>query len=93
MLSPANDNRLTVFPWTAEGPPPVAVGQTVRQFSACGPCTTLGPLVKETAGFYCHGPKFNGSKPGRISKARAHVVPCGSCRDHPRTQYPEGYMD
>jgi hypothetical protein len=74
----------------------------VRQFSRCGPCLTLGRLTKETAQFYCFdewcgGDVFQGAKrvrkelPGQWSPN--HVEPCPSCRDHPRTQYPNGYQD
>jgi hypothetical protein len=69
----------------------------VREFSAAGPCLTLGELIKETACFYVFSDR-NG-KSGRIAKrtearySPAHVEPCRSCRDHPETQYPNGYMD
>jgi len=74
----------------------------VRQFSRCGPCLTLGKLVKETPGFFVYdewqgGDRFEGRK--RVAKPREgrwsgnHIEPCSSCRDHPQTQYPNGYMD
>lgn len=74
----------------------------VRAFSRCGPCLTLGKLVKETAKFYVYdewqgGDKYEGRTkvkkelPGQWS--RAHIEPCRSCRDHAQTQYPNGYMD
>ena len=74
----------------------------VREFSVCGPCLTLGRLVKETDKFYVFdewhgGSNFYGRK--RIRKrtpehySGAHVEPCPSCRDHHKTQYPHGYMD
>lgn len=74
----------------------------VREFSPCGPCLTLGKLTRQTAKFYCYevwqgGDTFAGSKrvakdlPGQYS--RAHIAPCPSCRDHAKTQYPNGYMD
>jgi hypothetical protein len=64
----------------------------VREFSACGPCLTFGRILhSETAKFYCW---IDGSgKTGKISKARAHIEPCSCCRDHPKTSYPNGYMD
>ena len=71
--------------------------KTVREFSRCGPCLTLGPLVSETALFYCYQERDNTKR--RIRKrteahySPAHVEPCPSCRDHARTQYPDGYMD
>lgn len=74
----------------------------VRKFSMAGPCLTLGRLVSETAHFYCYdewrgGDKYEGRK--RVRKrteahySGAHIEPCSSCRDHPKTQYPDGYMD
>jgi hypothetical protein len=71
---------------------------TVRDFSPAGPCITRGELVRETAAFYVYKPRFKqGTKriakslPGRWSGA--HIEACESCRDHARTQYPNGYMD
>lgn len=72
---------------------------TVREFSPCGPCIVLGDLVKETAQFYIFRDRFTGRDNQRIAKqtpsrwSRAHVIPCPSCRDHEKTQYPDGYMD
>ena len=74
----------------------------VREFSPAGPCLTLGRLVKTTAKFHVYeewqgGSDFAGTKkisrdlPGHYS--RAHIEPCSCCRDHPKTQYPDGYMD
>jgi hypothetical protein len=74
----------------------------VREFSRCGPCLTLGRLMRETACFYVFdewhgGDRYEGEK--RIRKrtpdhySGAHIEPCPSCRDHPKTQYPNGYMD
>lgn len=74
----------------------------VRQFNRAGPCLTLGKLVKETAQFYvfdewCGGNVFVGRR--RVAKkldgrwSPNHVEACPSCRDHPQTQYPNGYMD
>jgi len=75
----------------------------VRSFSRCGPCLTLGLLTKTTAQFWCYdkwlgGERYEGAKKvrrrdigGRYTPA--HIEPCPSCRDHERTQYPEGYMD
>ena len=78
----------------------------VREFSPAGPCLTLGKLVCETPSFYVflpwRGGNNYGGKERRIARnltasggaySRAHVEPCSSCRDHPKTQYPNGYMD
>lgn len=77
--------------------------KTVREFSKAGPCLALGRLVRETKQFYVFNPWRGGDKyedrERRITKrtekrwSGAHVDPCPSCRDHPQTQYPNGYMD
>ncbi len=70
--------------------------QTVRRFSAAGPCIVRGELVKETAKFYVYRDRFHGGEEKRIGKDQygmVHIDPCVSCRDHQRTQYPDGYMD
>lgn len=64
---------------------------TVREFSTIGPCLTVGESAGETEKSLLY---FDGNKVRRVKKSwRYHVEPCVSCRDHPRTQYPEGYMD
>ena len=78
----------------------------VREFSACGPCLTLGEFVRRTAktivyrewrGGDCFGKecRVGGWKVGERGDRRAyiHIEPCRSCRDHAETQYPNGYMD
>ena len=75
----------------------------VREFSPCGPCLTLGKLVKTTPQFYCYAEWHGGEVFGpRVRKVKrpdvngytpAHIEPCRSCRDHKATQYPYGYMD
>jgi hypothetical protein len=74
--------------------------KTVRKFSAAGPCITLGVLLRETASFYVYAPRHSGyddtPKQKRVGKDRygmVHTEACVSCRDHNRTQYPNGYMD
>jgi hypothetical protein len=67
--------------------------QTVRRFSPCGPCITLGPLTKETAKFYCFASKYDGRAKKIAKTGAAHVEACHSCRDHAQTCYPNGYMD
>lgn len=76
---------------------------TVRQFSICGPCMPQGELIRETAKFYVYRDRFHsGDGPPRERKGMKstherysayHVEPCSSCQDHPKTQYPNGYMD
>jgi hypothetical protein len=70
--------------------------KTVREFSAAGPCITLGLLVKETpASYVCQPPAWKNEGPARVGKRNGivHIEPCPSCRDHAMTQYPEGYMN
>lgn len=69
---------------------------TVRDFSAAGPCITLGTFTKRTAKtiFYTDRHGAPGRASGyRVEKGLVHTEPCPSCRDHDKTQYPEGYMD
>lgn len=74
--------------------------KTVRAFSPIGPCITLGTLTKETKQFYVYEDRRFGEpttgkvmKPTEFKYSRNHIEPCVSCRDHARTQYPDGYMD
>jgi hypothetical protein len=66
----------------------------VREFSAYGPCLTLGKLVGRTKKFYAYdewkgGKRYEGRR--RVLQRSTHIEPCPSCRDHPKTQYPNGY--
>lgn len=69
--------------------------ETVREFSAVGPCISLGELLKTTAAsvFYRdrHG---NTVRVGgqRVADGLVHTSACRSCRDHAETQYAEGYQ-
>jgi hypothetical protein len=67
--------------------------KTLRTFSAIGPCITEGELVGETAKFWLYKQAWGDGKVRKMKKGRPHIEPCGSCRDHPQTQYPNGYMD
>lgn len=75
-------------------PPPAVI---VREFSAAGPCLTIGMLVRETANFYVYlewkGGDRYGNEERLISKPKTHIEPCHSCRDHAQSSYPNGYMD
>jgi hypothetical protein len=65
---------------------------TVRKFSPVGPCIEQGVLIGQTAKFYCFVDRFERGNTRRLGKTWAvHIEPCPSCRDHPRTQYPNGY--
>ena len=72
---------------------------TLREFSRAGPCITLGTILDNTPNWWTYQDRrFNGAK--RKSKRSVaaqsgllHDEPCRSCRDHPQTQYPDGYMD
>ena len=79
----------------------------VREFSPVGPCLTLGEFVKRTRKFIFYRERHTGYggepeirrvggwKIGKRGDRRPyiHTEPCPSCRDHERTQYPNGYMD
>ena len=68
--------------------------KTVRKFSLAGPCLTLGTLFRETSNFLVYEERRYGDRlHRRVAKAKVHTEPCPSCRDHPQTQYPNGYMD
>lgn len=70
---------------------------TVRQFSRCGPCITLGEFIKMTpSGFFVFRDRYQDGKVSRIKgrfNGDVHKEPCHSCRDHERSQYPNGYED
>ena len=67
---------------------------TVREFSAIGPCITLGTFIKRTPKTIIfidrHGDlgRVGGR---RVQNDMVHIVPCVSCQDHERSQYPNGY--
>jgi hypothetical protein len=80
----------------------------VREFSAAGPCLTLGRFVKRTSKFIMYnqwqgGDSFSPtvSRVGGYKvqvredgrEGLVHTSPCRSCRDHSETMYPHGYMD
>ncbi len=80
--------------------------QTVREFSPAGPCLTLGQFVRRTSKTIVYREWLGGDNYGQErrvggwkvlqrgdSRAYIHTEPCNSCRDHDRTQYPNGYMD
>lgn len=64
----------------------------VRVFSACGPCLTGYRLVRQNAQSATVA-FWNGSHPDIERVFAVHAEPCVSCRDHPNTQYRNGYMD
>jgi uncharacterized ParB-like nuclease family protein len=70
-----------------------------REFNRGGPCSPLGLVVRETAGFFVYykwlGVNRYSARERRVSKTgrRAHVEPCPGCRDYTRTIYPNGYTD
>ncbi len=70
------------------------VDKTLREFSAIGPCLDRlhGKITRETPKSWFYMDRDGDER--RVKKSwRFHVDPCVSCRDHERTQYPNGYMD
>ena len=66
--------------------------RTLREFNRAGPCVPLGGLVKETASRFHY--RDHDGRVRMCGKGHGrHLDPCPSCRDHPKTQYPEGYYD
>jgi hypothetical protein len=68
----------------------------VREFSAAGPCITLGEFIKRTNNtitFRNRDGKIERRGGWRVEKEMVHTEPCSGCRDHTKTQYPHGYMD
>lgn len=65
----------------------------VRAFSTVGPCIVQGTLVRETSKFYCVADRFESGRVRKIAKTRwdIHTALCVSCREHPQSQYPNGY--
>lgn len=92
-------DELAKFEAGNPSPPPVLV----REFSPVGPCLTLGLFVKRTAKFIFYREWKGGDTfADKVSRAGGwkvnggdyiHTAACRSCRDHPETQYPNGYMD
>lgn len=74
--------------------------KTLRETNLYGPCVTKGKVIGETAQFlkYQEHPIW-GSQIRRVAKSRVglhkglHTESCPSCRDHPETMYPAGWMD
>jgi hypothetical protein len=66
----------------------------VREFSAAGPCITLGELIRITPRFFIYRDRDGKEcRKGRDGHGLVHVEPCRSCRDHAETSYPHGYMN
>ena len=68
--------------------------KSVRQFSRVGPCIELGPLIRETDTriYYRYRHDYEAFVSKKSSLA-VHLEPCSSCRDHDRSQCPNGYWD
>jgi hypothetical protein len=66
--------------------------KTVRERSVAGPCTILGPVLRETERYINYRDRHGTLK--FISRRWAiHIEPCPSCPDHPKTKYPDGDWD
>jgi len=66
----------------------------IRVSSPIGPCLTQYRMIKENKTTFTVA-FWNG---GHVSldkkrKYSVHTKPCSCCEDHPRTAYPNGYMD
>lgn len=67
---------------------------TVREFSSIGPCITLGEMIRVTAScvYFRERDGRQARRSGdRVKSGLVHIAPCVSCRDHERSQYPNGY--
>lgn len=74
---------------------------TVREFSPAGPCLVLGEFVKRSPKFIFFREWLGSTRyADRVSRVGGwkvtdgdyiHIEPCRSCRDHPKTSYPNGY--
>ena len=67
---------------------------TVREFSAIGPCISLGEVIKQTPATVTFRERDGsiGRRGGyRLKAGLIHVIACRSCRDHAESQYPNGY--
>jgi hypothetical protein len=68
--------------------------KTVHQFSRVGPCIELGPLIRETeTRFYYRWRQGYEAFVSKKSSLAVHLEPRPSCRDHERSQDPNGYWD
>lgn len=73
----------------------------VREFSAAGPCLTLGQFIRRTAKTIVYREWLGGEHYGKecrvggwkVHRGHFHTESCPSCKDHKQTQYPNGYMD
>ena len=70
-----------------------AHAETLRESNAAGPCIPLGTVIRQTSRFWIFNCRFTGEEKRRGKKFSRHTSPCSCCTDHPRTAYPDGYMD
>jgi hypothetical protein len=71
---------------------PAASPKTVRERNGAGPCTLLGPVLRETDRNISYRDRRGTQK--FISKRwMVHTEPCLSCPDHPKTKYPDAFQD
>lgn len=72
------------------------IGKTLRDFSIAGPCIIQGEIIRETDKSLWIADRFTNktrrvAKSSRFDAGLAHTDACPSCRDHEKTQYPNGY--
>ena len=70
----------------------------VRVFSRVGPCLTGYRIVRRNKKSVTVAWRNGGDSPGRgwLETERVHAVhetPCRSCKDHPESQYRDGFYD
>jgi hypothetical protein len=66
--------------------------KTARERSVAGPCTILGLVLREADQHISY--RDRDGTPKFVSRRWAvHTEPCPSCRDHPKTKYPDGDWD
>jgi hypothetical protein len=66
--------------------------KTVRERSAAGPCTILGPVLREADGYISYRDR-HGTRKFISKRWPVHTEPCLSCPDHPKSKYRDELWD
>ena len=73
---------------------PMAMTKMVRERSAAdGPCTILGPLLREADWYISYRDRRDGTRKFISKRWPVHTDPCPSCPDHPKSKYPDERWD